>query len=85
VATFDELRADLKADGPFRVVHHAPMGLVDYRVNGAALQPVRARPTWCAAAGRAGDGCPDQGGQAALAQGPGVRGRAAARLADYPV
>lgn len=39
VATFDELRAGLKAAGPVLVVHRAPVGLVDYRVNGAAAQP----------------------------------------------
>ena len=38
-ATFDALRGGLKADSPFLVVRHAPVGLVDYRVNGNTLQP----------------------------------------------
>jgi hypothetical protein len=38
-ATFDDLRAGLKADVPFVLVHHAPAGLVEYRVNGTALRP----------------------------------------------
>jgi len=38
-ATFNELRAGLKAEAPFLVVRHAPVGLVDYRADGAALSP----------------------------------------------
>ena len=39
LATFDELRAGQKAADPFLIVRHAPVGLVDYRVNGTALRP----------------------------------------------
>jgi len=38
-ALYPDLRAGLKAERPFLVVRHAPVGLVDYRVNGATLQP----------------------------------------------
>jgi hypothetical protein len=38
-ATDAELRAGLKVERPFLVVRHAPVGLVDYRANGATLEP----------------------------------------------
>jgi len=43
VVTFDELRAGLKAADPFLIVRHAPVGLVDYRVNGTTLQSSRCK------------------------------------------
>jgi hypothetical protein len=38
-ATDAELRAGLKAEHPFLVVRHAPVGLVGYRANGSVLEP----------------------------------------------
>ena len=38
-ALYADLRAGLKAEHPFLVVRHAPVGLVDYRVNGLMLEP----------------------------------------------
>jgi len=38
-ALYPDLRAGLKAERPFLVVRHAPVGLVDYRVNGVTLEP----------------------------------------------
>jgi hypothetical protein len=38
-ALYTDLRAGQKAERPFLVVRHAPTGLVDYRVNGATLEP----------------------------------------------
>jgi hypothetical protein len=37
-ALYPDLRAGLKAERPFLVVRHAPVGLVDYRANGAMLE-----------------------------------------------